>query len=100
MTTRHAAAARQVAAPGRVLGWVMRWDKVGSFHYYPIVLIGSIAVLAGFHPHGLVLAVIWAVLGGYGLWLGVLGIAMAYGLTRAMLRDEEISGDWYGALFR
>jgi hypothetical protein len=93
MTTESARRTR----PPLVLRAVMWCDSAGSFGFIPVTL-GAPAVIALAHPHGALLAAIWWVLSCYGLLLGLLGVAMAFGLSRVMLRGEGIPADWYLSL--
>lgn len=89
---------RTAARSHRLLRIVMQLDQIGSFTFVPVML-GAPAALAIFHPHGVVLALIWSTLSFVGLSLGVLGILMAAGLTRAMMRGEEMPERWFLSLF-
>lgn len=84
--------------PPWLLRAVMWCDSVGSFTFVPVTL-GAPAAIALGHPRGALLAAIWSVLACYGLLLGLLGVAMAIGLVRVMMRGEDVSAGWYLSLF-
>lgn len=81
----------------RGLHLIMRCDQAGSAAFIVIALITGPA-LAIFGPHGWVLGLIWTAVSLFGLWLGLLGIGMAYGLTRTMLRGEELPDEFFAEL--
>ncbi|CAM3162483.1 hypothetical protein MYCO108962_03295 [Mycobacterium colombiense] len=49
-------------------------------------------------PWPTVTAVLWGVIALAGLWLGLLGIAMAAGLARIMRSGAEIPDDYWRSL--
>ncbi|NUS44497.1 MAG: hypothetical protein HOQ24_12510 [Mycobacteriaceae bacterium] len=74
----------------RLLRLVMRSDQLGSCLFIPIVLAVPVALALG-DPHGVARLIILGGLSLYGLWLGILGILMAVGLSRTMLRNEHLT---------
>jgi hypothetical protein len=81
----------------RWLRFVLASDRAGSAWY-----IGSgfffAPVLAVLSPWPTVTAVLWGVIALAGLWLGLLGIAMAIGLARIMRSGTEIPEDYWRSL--
>jgi hypothetical protein len=55
-------------------------------------------VLAVLSPWPAVTTVLWGVIGLAGLWLGLLGIAMAFGLARILRSGAEIPEDYWRTL--
>jgi hypothetical protein len=55
-------------------------------------------VLAVFSPWPAVTAVLWAAIGLAGLWLGLLGIAMATGLAIVLRSGKEIPEDYWRSI--
>ncbi|MGO9510874.1 MAG: hypothetical protein ACLPXZ_27425 [Mycobacterium sp.] len=55
-------------------------------------------VLAVLSPWPTVTAVLWWIIGLTGLWLGLLGIAMAAGLARVLRSGAEIPEDYWRTL--
>jgi hypothetical protein len=49
-------------------------------------------------PWPAVTSVLWALIGVAGLWLGLLGVAMAVGLTRILRSGAEVPGDYWRSL--
>ncbi|WP_006243535.1 hypothetical protein [Mycolicibacterium tusciae] len=81
----------------RWLHFVLISDRAGSswyigtgFFFAPLLVLLS--------PWPTVTAVAWVVIGLAGLWLGVLGIAMAIGLAIAMRSNIEIGEDYWRSL--
>ena len=52
-------------------------------------------MLAVLSPWPTVKAVLWAIIALAGLWLGLLGIAMAVGLARIMRSGNEIPEEYW-----
>ncbi len=81
----------------RWLRFVLASDRAGSAWY-----VGSgfffAPVLAVLSPWPTVTAVLWGVIALAGLWLGLLGIAMAIGLARIMRSGGEIPEDYWRSL--
>jgi hypothetical protein len=55
-------------------------------------------VLAVLSPWPALTTALWVIIGVFGLWLGVLGIAMATGLTMAMRSNTEIPEEYWRSL--
>jgi hypothetical protein len=55
-------------------------------------------VLAVLSPWPAVTAVLWGIIGLAGLWLGLLGIAMAVGLARVLRSGAEIPERYWRSL--
>ncbi|MCV7316214.1 hypothetical protein H7J77_11770 [Mycolicibacillus parakoreensis] len=79
------------------LGWVMRADRAGSawfvgtgFLFAPILVVLS--------PWPALTAVAWWLIGLAGLYLGLLGVAMAVGLARILRSGAEVPTDVWWAL--
>jgi hypothetical protein len=81
----------------RWLQFVLRSDRAGSSWYIGtgFFFAPALALLA---PWPEVRTALWALIAAAGLWLGLLGIAMASGLAM-MLRDgREIPEDYWRSL--
>lgn len=65
----------------RWLRFVLASDRAGSAWYIGAGFFFA-PILAVLSPWPVVTAVLWAIIGLAGLWLGLLGIAMAVGLAR------------------
>ena len=81
----------------RWLHFVLISDRAGSswyigtgFFFAPLLVLLT--------PWPTVTAVAWVVIGLAGLWLGLLGIAMATGLALAMRSNVEIPEDYWRSL--
>lgn len=81
----------------RWLGFVLRSDRAGSawfvgagFFFAPVLALVS--------PWPVLTAAIWVVVGLFGLWLGVLGVAMATGLAMIMRSNAEIPEDYWRSI--
>jgi hypothetical protein len=81
----------------RWLHLVLVCDRAGSswyigagFFFAPVLVLLS--------PWPTVTAVAWVVIGFAGLWLGLLGIAMATGLAMAMRSNVEIPEEYWRSL--
>jgi hypothetical protein len=81
----------------RWLRFVLASDRAGSAWYVGTGFFFA-PVLAIFSPWPTVTAVLWAVIGLAGLWLGLLGIAMAVGLARVLRSGTEIPEDYWRTL--
>src|SRR3954451_12221686 len=76
------------------LRFVLISDRAGSAAYIGAGLIFA-PVLAVLSPWPTLTAVCWVVIGLAGLWLGLLGIAMATGLAMVLRTGAEIpEGYW------
>jgi hypothetical protein len=82
----------------RWLRFVLKSDRAGSSWY-----IGSgfffAPVLAVLSPWPTVTAVLWVVIALFGLWLGLLGVAMAIGLAMVLRAGAEIPEDYWRSIF-
>jgi hypothetical protein len=81
----------------RWLRLVLTSDRAGSAWYIGTGFLFA-PVLAMLSPWPVVTAVLWAVIGMAGLWLGLLGIAMAVGLARILRSGAEIPEDYWRTL--
>lgn len=81
----------------RWLRFVLTSDRAGSAWYIGTGFFFA-PVLAVFSPWPTVTAVLWVVIALAGLWLGLLGIAMAIGLARIMRSGAEIPEDYWRSL--
>ena len=75
----------------RWLRFVLISDRAGSAWYIGRGFFFA-PVLAVLSPWPTVTAVLWAIIGLFGLWLGLLGIAMATGLAMVLRSNTEIPG--------
>jgi len=81
-------------------GWlrtVLRCDRAGSSWYIGTGFFFAPA-LAVLSPWPTLTAVLWVVIALAGLWLGLLGIAMAAGLALVLRRDGEIDEDYWRSI--
>jgi hypothetical protein len=85
-----------VAVP-RWLRFVLASDRAGSAWYIGTGFFFA-PVLAVLSPWPAVTAVLWGIIGLAGLWLGLLGIAMAVGLARILRSGAEIPEDYWRSL--
>ncbi|KDF02238.1 membrane protein [Mycolicibacterium aromaticivorans JS19b1 = JCM 16368] len=81
----------------RWLGFVLRSDRTGSawfvgagFFFAPLLTLAS--------PWPAVTVAIWTVVGLFGLWLGLLGVAMATGLAMMLRANAEIPEDYWRSI--
>jgi hypothetical protein len=81
----------------RWLGFVLASDRAGSAWYIGTGFFFA-PVLPVLSPWPAVTAVLWWVIAVTGLWLGLLGIAMAVGLARIMRSGAEIPEDYWRSL--
>jgi hypothetical protein len=82
----------------RWLRFVLKSDRAGSSWYIGTGFFFA-PVLAVFSPWPTVTTILWAVIAITGLWLGLLGIAMATGLAVVLRSGEEISEDYWRSIF-
>lgn len=75
----------------------MTSDRAGSAWYIGTGFFFAPA-LAMVSPWPTLTAVLWAIIGLTGLWLGLLGVAMAVGLSRVLRSGGEISEDYWRTL--
>ena len=87
---------RDSAIP-RWLRFVLMSDRAGSawfigtgFFFAPVLAVVS--------PWPTITAILWAVIAISGLWLGLLGIAMATGLAMVLKSGEEIGEDYWRSI--
>ena len=81
----------------RWLRFVLRSDRAGSSWYIGLGFFFA-PVLAVLSPWPAITAVLWVVIGLAGLWLGLLGVAMATGLAMVMRTGEEIPEDYWRSI--
>jgi hypothetical protein len=81
----------------RWLRFVLKSDRAGSSWYIGTGFFFA-PVLAVFSPWPTVTAVLWAVIAVAGLWLGLLGIAMATGLAIVLRSGQEIPEDYWRSI--
>jgi hypothetical protein len=81
----------------RWLRFVLTSDRTGSAWYVGTGFFFA-PVLAMLSPWPVVTAVLWAFIGAAGLWLGLLGVAMAVGLARILRTGAEIPEDYWRSL--
>jgi hypothetical protein len=81
----------------RWLHFVLASDRAGSAWYIGTGFFFA-PVLAVLSPWPAVTTVLWGVIGLAGLWLGLLGIAMAFGLARILRSGAEIPEDYWRTL--
>ncbi|BBX58841.1 hypothetical protein TM48_03131 [Mycobacterium shottsii] len=90
--------AQQAESPiPRWLRFVLASDRAGSawyigagFFFAPVLVLLS--------PWPAVTAVLWWIIGLAGLWLGLLGIAMAVGLARVLRSSDDIPEQYWRTL--
>jgi hypothetical protein len=81
----------------RWLRFVLTSDRAGSAAYIGAGFFFA-PVLAVLSPWPTVTAVCWAIIGLAGLWLGLLGIAMATGLAMVLRSNTEIPDDYWRSI--
>ena len=81
----------------RWLRFVLTSDRAGSAWYIGTGFFFA-PVLAVLSPWPVLTAVLWTVIGLAGLWLGLLGLAMAVGLARILRSGAEIPEDYWRSL--
>ena len=81
----------------RWLHFVLISDRAGSSWYIGTGFFFA-PVLAVLSPWPTVTAALWVIIGLSGLWLGLLGIAMATGLAIALRSNIEIPEDYWRSL--
>lgn len=81
----------------RWLRVVLRCDRAGSSWYIGTGFFFAPA-LAVLSPWPALTTVLWTVIALAGLWLGLLGIAMATGLAIVLRRDGEIDEDYWRSI--
>jgi hypothetical protein len=81
----------------RWLRFVLISDRAGSAWYIGAGFFFA-PVLAVLSPWPTVTAVLWAIIGLFGLWLGLLGIAMATGLAMVLRSGAEIPEEYWRSI--
>lgn len=81
----------------RWLRLVMKADRAGSSWYVGTGFFFA-PLLAVVSPWPTATAVIWVAVGLAGLWLGLLGIAMATGLAMVLRSNVEIPEDYWRSI--
>nr|WP_094293697.1 hypothetical protein [Mycobacterium neumannii] len=81
----------------RWLRFVLISDRAGSAWYIGAGFFFAPA-LAMLSPWPAVTTALWIVIGVFGLWLGLLGIAMATGLAMVLKSNSEIPEDYWLSL--
>ena len=76
---------------------MLKSDRAGSSWFIGTGFFFA-PVLAVLSPWPTVTAVLWAVIAIAGLWLGLLGIAMATGLAIVLRSGEEIPEDYWRSI--
>jgi|SRR5690349_6766071 hypothetical protein len=91
---------RSPQAPAFVPRWlrfVLMSDRAGSAWFIGTGFFFAPA-LAMLSPWPTISAILWAVIAISGLWLGLLGIAMATGLAMVLKSGEEIPEDYWRSI--
>ncbi|ORA28753.1 hypothetical protein [Mycobacterium aquaticum] len=88
---------RPAAPIPRWLRFVMTADRAGSAAYVGTGFFFA-PVLAMVSPWPAVTAVLWIVIAVFGLWLGLLGIAMATGLAIVLREGAEIPENYWRSI--
>ena len=81
----------------RWLRFVLMSDRAGSAWFIGTGFFFAPA-LAVLSPWPTLTAIVWAIIAISGLWLGLLGIAMATGLAMVLRSGEEISEDYWRSI--
>jgi hypothetical protein len=81
----------------RWLRFVLKSDRAGSAWYIGTGFFFAPA-LAVLSPWPTITAILWAVIAIAGLWLGLLGIAMATGLAVVLRSGQEIPEDYWRSI--
>ena len=81
----------------RWLRFVMISDRAGSSWYVGLGFFFA-PVLAMVSPWPVITTVLWVLIALAGLWLGLLGIAMAVGLAMVLRTGGEISEDYWWSI--
>jgi hypothetical protein len=79
------------------LRFVLKSDRAGSSWFVGTGFFFA-PVLAVLSPWPTVTTVLWAMIAIAGLWLGLLGIAMATGLAVVLRSGEEIGEDYWRSI--
>ncbi len=81
----------------RWLHFVLKFDRAGSSWYIGTGFFFA-PILALLSPWPTVTTILWAAIAVTGLWLGLLGIAMATGLAVVLRSGEEIPEDYWRSI--
>ncbi|KUH75103.1 hypothetical protein AU184_07900 [Mycolicibacterium novocastrense] len=81
----------------RWLRFVLISDRAGSAWYIGAGFFFA-PVLAVLSPWPVVTTVLWTLIGLFGLWLGLLGIAMATGLAMVLKSNAEIPEEYWRSI--
>ena len=81
----------------RWLRFVLKADRAGSSWYIGTGFFFA-PILALLSPWPTVTTIMWAVIAVTGLWLGLLGIAMATGLAVVLRSGQEIPEDYWRSI--
>jgi hypothetical protein len=88
---------KKLSSIPRWLRFVLMSDRAGSawfigagFFFAPVLAVVS--------PWPTITAILWAVIAITGLWLGLLGIAMATGLAMVLKSGEEIGEEYWRSI--
>ncbi len=81
----------------RWLRFVLKSDRAGSSWFIGTGFFFA-PVLAVLSPWPTVTTILWAVIAFTGLWLGLLGIAMATGLAMVLKSGQEIGEDYWRSI--
>ena len=87
----------ELKIPDGWLRFVLICDRAGSAWYIGTGFFFA-PVLAVLSPWPTVTAVCWVIIGLAGLWLGLLGIAMATGLAMVLRTGAEIPEDYWRSI--
>ena len=88
---------RDDAPTPRWLRFVLRSDRAGSSWYIGAGFFFA-PVLAVLSPWPAITATLWVVIAVAGLWLGLLGVAMATGLAMVLRSNAEIPEDYWWSI--
>ena len=81
----------------RWLRFVLKSDRAGSSWFIGTGFFFA-PVLAVLSPWPTATTILWALIAFTGLWLGLLGIAMAFGLAMVLKSGEEIGEDYWRSI--
>ncbi|MFC3777141.1 hypothetical protein [Mycolicibacterium holsaticum] len=81
----------------RWLRFVLVCDRAGSAAYIGAGFFFA-PVLAVLSPWPTVTAVLWALIGLFGLWLALLGVAMATGLAMVLRANAEVPEEYWRSI--
>lgn len=82
----------------RWLRFVLKCDRAGSSWYIGTAFFFA-PVLVLVSPWQVLTTVLWIVIAVAGLWLGLLGVAMATGLAMVLRSNAEIPEDYWRSIF-